>query len=295
MPCYHPLKGYYSNEIGDTGKRQIVFRKDEAFCPAPIYVPCGKCIGCRLEKSRQWAMRCMHEASLYEDNCFLTLTYDDQHLPVGGSLNKRDIQLFLKRLRKVTQRKIRFYQCGEYGDLLQRPHHHVIIFNYDFLDKRIYSVRDGARYYVSPLLMELWPHGFSIVADVTFESAAYVARYAVKKITGSSAASHYGSRLPEYATMSRRGGIGKDWINKYKSDVFPGDFVVVRGGLKCRPPLFYDRILELTDKKLYDTVKIKRAVYGIENRESERRLETKERIKLSRIKLLKRGVETNGE
>jgi hypothetical protein len=100
-----------------------------------LELPCGQCIGCRLERSRQWAMRCLHESSLYDRNAFVTLTYDDEHLPPGGSLNYPDFQRFMKRLRKNSKSPIRFYMGGEYGESTLRPHFHVCLFGYDFPDK----------------------------------------------------------------------------------------------------------------------------------------------------------------
>ena len=150
---------------------------------------------------------------MWDRNCFVTLTYNDEHLPANGSLNKRDITLFLKRLRKRYGKGIRYYQCGEYGELLSRPHHHAILFNHDFEDKQLWSVRGGVRLYRSASLEQLWPYGYSTIGDVTFESAAYVARYVVKKITGEREGEHYRGKMPEFATMSRRPGIGRGWLH----------------------------------------------------------------------------------
>ena len=157
MACYRPLRAYALRNA--EGKMQVSFKRKIGY--EPIWLPCGQCIGCRLERSRQWAMRCMHEAQMYDRNCFVTLTYDDEHLPPNGSLNKRDFQLFMKRLRKRYGSGIRYYQCGEYGELLGRPHHHAILFNFDFDDKVLWSVRDGVRLYRSASLEQLWPHGYS--------------------------------------------------------------------------------------------------------------------------------------
>ncbi|ACZ33198.1 conserved hypothetical protein [Chlamydia pneumoniae LPCoLN] len=99
-----------------------------------VLMPCLKCRFCRTQHAKVWSYRCVHEASLYEKNCFLTLTYDDKHLPQYGSLVKLHLQLFLKRLRdRISPHKIRYFGCGEYGTKLQRPHYHLLIFNYDSL------------------------------------------------------------------------------------------------------------------------------------------------------------------
>lgn len=157
-----------------------------------LELPCGQCIGCRLERSRQWAMRCMHEASLYDQNSFITLTYDDSNIPNGGSLNYDDFQRFMKRLRKYAGVRLRFYMGGEYGEQLSRPHYHACIFGYDFPDKIYYKkTSSGERIHTSKILQKLWPYGLSSVGNVTFESAAYIARYCVQKVTGQAADAHY--------------------------------------------------------------------------------------------------------
>ena len=138
MACYQPLKGYYSKSRNPNGKRNVVFNPQMGYRDRPVTVPCGQCIGCRLERSRQWAIRCYHEASMYERNSFVTLTYDDESLPLGGTLVFRDFQLFMKRLRKQYGAGIRFYACGEYGEKFGRPHYHVCLFNFELM--QLYNV-----------------------------------------------------------------------------------------------------------------------------------------------------------
>ena len=214
MPCYGPLTGYYSAEVSSTGKRPITFDKKKAFSGVAICLPCGRCIGCRLERSRQWAVRLMHENRMHRDSCFVTLTYDNEHLPEGGTLVKRDFQLFMKRLRKVKGEGVRFYACGEYGEYNARPHYHALLFNCGFSDKLVHSKNGrGELLYTSDELHDMWPMGHNIIGDVSFESAAYVARYCVKKVTGKGSDEHYSvvdgdgrifTRIPEFALMSRR-------------------------------------------------------------------------------------------
>ena len=283
------------------GKRSIVFNPRFGLTDRPISVPCGQCIGCRLERSRQWAVRCVHEASLYENNCFLTLTYDDAHLPSDLSLNLVHFQNFMKRLRKRYGKGIRFFHCGEYGENFGRPHYHAIIFNFDLPDRVLWSQRDGVNLYSSDILRSLWPYGFSSVGDVTFESAAYVARYVIKKVTGANADDHYSfvdeltgqvfTRCPEYTTMSRRPGIGKGWIDKFLPDVFPGDFVVING-VKCRPPRFYDNQYEVLfsgDSVKNKWARVRRAkLHSCD--QTDRRLLTRLEVCEHRVQLLKRGI-----
>lgn len=257
MPCFHPLKGYRSRSLNpSTGKRSIVFNIKQGYADMAVELPCGQCIGCRLERSRQWAIRCVHEASLYENNCFITLTYSPQHLPKDGSLQIEDFQKFMKKFRRAVEpTQIRFFHCGEYGEKLGRPHYHACIFNYDFPDKELIQQREDGNYYRSSKLEEIWGKGHAILGAVTFESAAYVARYITKKVTGQPALLHYNDidfstgeilkeRSAEYVTMSRRPGIGKGWIEKYRDNTYANDRVVINGKA-VRPPKYYDGQYEL--------------------------------------------------
>lgn len=292
MPCYAPLKGWYSDEVNESGKRSIVFNKKDALCPVEVIVPCGKCIGCRLERSRQWAVRCVHEASLYDENCFITLTFDERHVDLNRSLVKSDFVLFMKRLRKEFGSGIRFFHCGEYGDKLDRPHHHACLFNFDFPDKVLWSVRDGVRLYRSATLERLWPFGFCTVGDVTFDSAAYVARYVVKKMNGNVAKLHYQGREPEYCTMSRRPGIGAKWYEKFKTDVFPHGFVVIRDGKKVKVPPYYMKKYELTNPGECASLKNKQIMSARGDADSTpQRLRVREELHKLRAEQLTRGME----
>lgn len=260
MPCYYPLSAYRSRTGRDpkTGSWPIVFKARDGYVDLPVTVPCGQCHGCRLERSRQWAIRCLHEASLHQDNCYLTLTYAPEYLPADRSLNKRDICLFMKRLRKRFGDGIRFFQCGEYGEDFNRPHHHVLLFGFDFPDRKYWCNSHGFRLYRSAILEELWPFGHCTIGNVTFESAAYVARYIMKKMNGDKAASHYNGRLPEFITMSRRPGIAHDWITQFKDDVYPNDKCVVRPGFIAKPPKYYDRVFDLCHHDIFAIIKSRR-------------------------------------
>lgn len=256
MACYHPIKGYRAKRANPNGKYPLVFTARDAQTDVPMDVPCGQCIGCKLERSRQWAMRLMHENQLHEQSAFLTLTYAPEKLPRHGSLVKKHFQDFMKRYRFwLEHKKLRFFHCGEYGENFGRPHYHALIFGHDFADKEHkFTTKRGDKVYTSDKLNELWTHGLCSIGNVTFESAAYVARYVTKKITGKKALHHYNNidlntgeilseRSPEYVTMSRRPGIGKSWFEKYSSDVFPHDEVVLRGS-KMKPPKYYSQLYE---------------------------------------------------
>jgi len=256
MGCFHPLYGFRSPELTEKGKHKIVFDPTGFNIKDVIAIPCGRCAGCRIDLSREWATRCVHEASLYDSNCFITLTYNDEHLPKDGSLVKKHFQDFMKRLReRFSDTRIRFFHCGEYGGLNNRPHYHALLFNFDFPDRIPMITDDGKKVEVSEILNELWKFGFTSVGDVTFKSAAYVARYCIKKIHGEEAAAHYNGRLPEYCTMSRRPGIAADWIKEYAGDVYPHDFVVVDRVRKLKPPRFYDNKYLLTNEKELSIIK----------------------------------------
>lgn len=237
MPCYGPLTAYYPKATSND--KRLVFRKDQSETGIAIKIPCGRCAGCRLEHSRQWAVRCMHEKRMHTASCFVTLTYDDKHLPINRSLVKRDLQLFMKRLRKLYPAGIRFFACGEYGEKTIRPHYHLLLLNSDFADKRL--VKTGPEYnlYASATVSKLWPMGNHALGDVNFYSAAYVARYCMKKITGKNAAAHYNGREPEFIVMSRRPGIGTSYVEKYSSELYTHDNCIVNG-MPSSLPRFYD-------------------------------------------------------
>jgi len=230
--------------------------------------PCGYCIECRLNKSRNLAMRCLHEASVHEQNCFLTLTLNDTHLPNDLSLDTDTMQRFWKRFRRrIEPTKIKYYSAGEYGDPDRgerkiNPHYHACVFNYDFPDKKYYKTVNGNKYYKSALLDDLWGYGDCIIGDVTFESAAYVARYTIKKVYGETADAHYDGRLPEKSWSSQ--GLSAEWFEKYKSDVYPLDEVIIRG-VPCKPPPYYDRLLLRDDPAAYADLLDKRAAQKIIN------------------------------
>lgn len=257
--CCSPLQAW-KPDLGGS----LIFSERAGY--SPLTIRCGQCIGCRLDRSCQWAIRCMHENQMHEESAFITLTYDDKHLPVDNSLHYRDFQLFMKRLRRFysLRQRIRFFMCGEYGELRARPHFHACIFGIRFDDRVLFKrLSSGCCLYTSDILTSLWsdsdglPIGFSSVGDVTFESAAYIARYIVKKQFGDMANEHsvyryvddYGEvhyRMPEFAHMSLKPGIGYEWFQKFYPEVFPRDHVIV-GGRKSAVPKYYDRLLAAND------------------------------------------------
>lgn len=302
MPCFHPLKAYRSREKNpETGRYLVTFNPLKSLVEGSSFsVPCGRCIGCRIDHSLDWAMRCMHEASLHPDNSFITLTYDDQHLPTDYSVHVRDLQLFNKRLRKsLGGKKIRYFAVGEYGEQTLRPHYHALIFNHSFPDRKLHAVRDGNRYYKSDALDALWPSGqLNEVTDLTYESAAYCARYSLKKINGKDADDHYYRTSPvdgrtyrvnsEFVVMSRRPGIGSGWYQKFGADCFPSDFLIYEGR-KHKPPKFYFKQLTEDQQKPLKRARKRQSLKQRHNNTRER-LAVREEVLQSKISKLKRTL-----
>lgn len=275
---------------------------------AELRLPCGKCDGCLLERARQWAVRCMHEASLHEDNSFITLTYNDEHLPVYGGLVYDDFQRFMKRLRKFFKgKKIRFFMCGEYGEDRARPHYHACLFGVDFDDKVYFkSSPSGAKIYTSEKLDKLWseggiPIGFATVGAVTFDSAGYVARYVMKKRQGKASHPEY-ERIDietgevfkiekEFTHMSLKRGIGHGFYKKWRSDMFPADICVVNG-VATKPPQYYYKLLDKEDPDMHNEVAFLRGQKGLERAgdNTEERREVKEQVLKAKIRQLKRTL-----
>lgn len=263
-----------------------------------------------------WAARIVHEASLHDQNCFITLTYREphsctlkqlnakHHIPEDLSLNKRHWQLFMKRLRKkFPEPKISYYHVGEYGEELSRPHYHACLFNFDFDDKIPLTTATKVPLHTSPTLETLWPYGFSTIGQVNFKTAAYCARYALKKKTGDAANEHYATvdqdgvltyLQPEYSTMSRRPGIAREWYKKYKDDVFPSDELPIPGhGVINTVPRYYDQLLMEENETLYNEIKrerLKRRNANIDEY-TPQRLDSKRIVTEAKLKLLKRGLE----
>ncbi len=292
MACYHPLTAYRS------AGGKIVFNPKKGYVDLPVDLACGDCQGCRLEHSRQWAIRCVHEAQMHSKNSFITLTYDPEHLPDQGSLMLEDWQNFAKRLRGKCG-PFRYFHCGEYGEENLRPHYHACIFGLDFVSDRGLWKDDGRNpLFVSPLLNQTWGLGFASVGALTFRSAAYVARYVMKKAKGDFAAEKYGRVdektgevffvRPEYVTMSRRPGIGSKWFSKFKSDVYPADEVVLEGK-RFRPPRFYDSQLGAEELDVY-RVKRRRALVKRGKDLTPERLAVREKVEAARLQLLERNI-----
>lgn len=253
MSCFHPITAYRAPpgfQARGANFGGIVFddRLSNIEGVEKLKLPCGRCVGCRLEKSRQWAMRIVLEQQMHDASCFITLTYNDEHLPTNKSLDQEDVTLFLKRLRKYLDtdygKKVRYFYCGEYGSQLGRPHYHLCLFGFDFSKTRKFYkwTPSGDALYIDSELEKIWGKGFCPIGSLTFDSAAYTARYILKKLNGDIADEHYQGRKPEFICMSRMPGIGADWLKKYSSDVYSKDYIHLRNGIKARPPKYFDRL-----------------------------------------------------
>lgn len=299
MTCYYP-RSAYPIEGG------ITFEKPSGHSGNFIKIPCKRCVGCRLDHRTDWATRMMHEASLFESNHFLTLTYSPENLPEHGDLTPRDVTLFWKKLRnRFPLQKIRYVAAGEYGESLSRPHYHAIAFGLQLPDLEGHGKNDrGEILYKSELLNKIWGLGHCVVGDVTYQSCGYVAGYMLKDIKSDYANDgsyqHFNqntgeltSRLKPFARYSNRPGIGLHWFKKYYKDVFPADCVRTLDG-EIRPvPDYYFRKLEEIDPELHARVKQKRetAIWEPKNRwnSTPDRLAVRETVKLAKIGLAKRG------
>lgn len=208
-----------------------------------------------------------HPAEGVPRACFVTLTYSDANLPEDRSLRKRDWQLFVKRLRKARG-QVRYLACGEYGEERLRPHYHACLFGEDFSDDRIVlEEEDDQVLSTSPVLERIWGHGFVTVAPLTFQSAAYVAKYTTKGLTGE-AKEKARERVcaetgevwrvePEFAVASNRPGLGAKWFERYGSDCYPDDFLVVNGE-KVGVPRYYDKLLARGMPEFSEMIRAKR-------------------------------------
>lgn len=244
----------------------------------------------------------MHESQLHSDNSFITLTYSDEHLPENSTLVPEHWTVFIRELRRLhSPHQIRYYMCGEYGENFGRPHFHAILFGLDFPDKTPHTRNAQGTLYTSASLEALWGKGFCTVGPVTFESAAYCARYVIKKQLGKSAPAHYTTidkstgevlhRVPEYARMSLRPGIASGWIDQYVDDVYPHDRVILKGR-PVETPSYYDRVLKRDDPERLESVKARRVAFAEAHEENNTRdrLKVREKNQLLKLNKLKRTL-----
>lgn len=312
--------------------------------PPHIKLPCRQCIGCRLETSRTWATRCVHETKSHQFNTWITLTYTDEHLPkkyntgiihpvtkrpiYAGSLDPLIIPRYIRKLRKsclLPQTKInrneiillqsnpfkiirapilRYYYGAEYGEKYARPHYHICLFGISFQDtKLIQTTPQGFKLYESETAKKYWPYGNHMIGELNFETAAYTARYIMKKITGQKQKKHYekidadtGEIIiinPEFNEMSRDPGIGKKHYEKYKKDIYKEKKSQVRiNGHTNKPPRYYDKQYQKNNPEHYKTIKFARQLDAIQKwrNHTPARLKAEETIKTQATKTLRQKL-----
>lgn len=299
-------------------------------------IPCGKCIDCRLQYARQWADRCVYESYYYPENeCyFVTLTYNEENIVdvnsdmFPGTLVKEHLQKFMKRLRRkieyekhnlyILQRSdrsekdcnengVRYFACGEYGSKSFRPHYHLLVYGinlFEFPYENWLPSKSGRKQWRSLYLEDIWKNGFVTFSQFSWDTAAYVARYTLKKVKGITP-EYYSSvgLLPEFTVMSRKPGIGRTFFDDHKDSIYEFDSIIQRspdGGRKAKPPKYYDSCLEKENPELYKRIKQMRkecAEYAKEmklNRtdlDYESLLQVEEEILSRKVQALKRDLE----
>lgn len=302
MPCYHPKKGFPIG-ITENGKTKYkvvpwltdhVERVPEGFVPVScptvslraayavrdyVPIPCGRCLGCRLDYAKQWSARLQCEYQCHDpETCwFLTLTYDDEHLPLTigtdsmdqaglvGDLDPDGVTKFIKRLRRHFEpAKLRYFLSGEYGTSTQRPHYHMIVYGLPLKSNHLleYEVSDlGDRTWKCPILDRIWNQGFVVVGKVTLESCAYVARYCLKKLHDQE---DYSWRHPEFVRMSRNPGLGKAWLDAHPEifEVSMFSLPSKNGAQQFMHPRYFLKQLQQSDPDRYDAIKAERKLAG---------------------------------
>lgn len=264
MKCLHPL---YALDLGvinpETGKKAIkilpkradqysrLVLEEKYGAGSILSLPCGKCLNCRVNYARTWALRCVCEASLYDENWFLTLTYDDKNYP--GCAKKDDLQKFIKRVRKVYP-GVRYFACCERGEHTHRYHFHLILFNLHLTDiKCLGKGPKGGYYYESASIKKLWPYGFYVLGDVNYTTCNYVAQYCLKKV-------YDDKKSDEFVTMSLKPGIGSSYFQDHWKDIYDTDKIYIANGNQyvSTPPRYFDKLLDRVNPFIYCMIKDER-------------------------------------
>jgi hypothetical protein len=256
MECFAPLK---ANRATDGS---ISFSNLEG---SNLSLPCGQCMGCRIQRTQMWTIRMLNEAKCHDHNSVLTLTYDDSNLPSNGSLEPQDVTLFIKRLRKsLSPKKISYFYCGEYGENLSRPHYHLVLFGHDFSsDRQFFYKTNHVTFYNSSSLSKLWRKGHATLSDFSKEGAQYTAKYVLKKVNGKKQLSHYKLKLPEFSRMSKKPAIGKRFLEQYYPEIY--DNRCVRDFQNSyKVPRYYDKWLEKHHLAIYELTKQQREAASLD-------------------------------
>ena len=311
MPCYHPLiriknlnkptkalDGHIYYKASIEQPDDINLRLEELKASAITdyqVIPCKKCIGCRLEYSREWANRGYLEAKLWKQNWFVTLTYDEENIKYNeeittsqgitytseewkGTLDTADLEKFLHNLRQYMSRKgiqkdgIRYMACGEYGEERERPHYHLILFNCNLPQESFYKPRiiNHETYWQNKIIEKCWKHGISNISEASWNNIAYCSRYITKKITGKQSEEYYAEKgqIKEFFRTSRMPGIGKGYYDKYKDKIYKNDEIIIHnktGTIATKPPKYFDKLYEAENPKAMEKIKRKRQRQQLHN------------------------------
>jgi len=283
VACYHPSRVTIGRKSGVLCGRKVLDR---------VRVPCGHCLGCRTDQARGWAVRMVHEGDVAGPAWMVTLTYSPEKVPEYGSLLPRDATLFIKRARASWGSRLSYYLCGEYGELSERPHYHMVLYGLPFMDREWIADRHGAPVYRSDQLEGWWQNGICEFTGLTYGAARYVAAYVRKKVRQRDSPEHYERVDPdtgelvgigrEFGRMSRRPALGRRWIERYWRDVYPRDFVVMDGH-ELKPPRYYDKWMETNHPGVMMAVKEKRLLEAVER--GDRELAASEKVHRAKVAL----------
>jgi len=262
MCCFHPFPAWRRSD--DTKLDFVENSKNAKYHTGDMFMlPCGQCQGCLIDRANDWATRCYCENKTSTDSCYVTFTYNDENLPKDRSLNKKDMTDFWKRLRYYNPNaKIRYIYCGEYGDELERPHYHAIIYNYRPKDLKFYKYNyNEDKLFTSKTLKKIWGKGFVIIGDVTYQSSAYVTRYVTKKIFGKHAEEHYQGKVKEFIETSRNGGIGIQYWEENKKEIIKnrGLYIKIKNKAKLKNiPKYYMKKLKEENLEMFEEIQFER-------------------------------------
>ncbi|MBQ8886902.1 MAG: hypothetical protein IJY61_04290 [Candidatus Gastranaerophilales bacterium] len=273
--CKNPISMYGDfqittrqyNEIVDKEKEYAFFGNSKYISKfndiQRIYVPCGKCFTCLSKRGKSWTLRLTTEYLKWNNNCVLTLTYDDAHLPENGLLNYRDVQLFLKRLRKRlgSNHKIRFACVCEYGQGEKstiRPHYHIIIFNWlppDINILKPYKItQKKSKLYKSKICDELWSNGFVDVGLVDHKTSRYVCQYCVKKAKESKNIRYLEKIKQKREKLVTSVGTGLEYFMQNMKSIFDQKYCVL-GNYKYPIPKYFKNKLKQLFPELFEKYK----------------------------------------
>ena len=320
MGCTSPLRVWHSKEVNEsTGKRGITFSDSYAYeKDMPFEIACKQCNSCLRDRSGNWGLRLYGESMQYDNNHFLTLTFDEENLHKREnplSVDKRDMQLFNKRLRKSIAsenphdkienpeefkswnkaHKLKFYQIWEYGELNNRPHYHSLLFNVPYFDDLVlYSQgKNGDNLYKSEKLAKLWPHGQCAIGEVNMDTIGYTTNYVVNNKSGEGAEEYYSRtdlETGEVYQVEKQGssmskGLGNQFYEDFRNDMYPKDFITL-SGRKTKLPKYYDLLEELADPIRFDEIKEKRleSAMKFKNDDTPERRKVKEKVSLLKKK-----------